>query len=160
MNTLVVFYSLQGNTRLIAENIAEATGADLMEIKPVKEISAKGWTKYLIGGKQAMKKERPEILPLDKNPQEYDYIFIGTPVWAWTYTPPILSFFDEANLKGKKIAIFCCHGGGMGNTLAHMKKALPGNEIIGEIDFQDPLKKNKSQSEQQAKEWARSLLGI
>jgi flavodoxin len=37
MASLVVYYSLEGSTRLIAENVADALGADILELKPVKE---------------------------------------------------------------------------------------------------------------------------
>ena len=33
---LVVYYSLTGNTKLIAEAIAEATNSDILELKPGK----------------------------------------------------------------------------------------------------------------------------
>ena len=35
MKPLVAYFSLNGNTRFIAENIAAATGADVLEIKPI-----------------------------------------------------------------------------------------------------------------------------
>ena len=41
MKKLVVFYSLEGNTKYIAQAIAEEIAADLLELKAVKEINKK-----------------------------------------------------------------------------------------------------------------------
>lgn len=42
-------------------------------------------------------------------------------------------------LSGKKVAIFCCHGGQKGKTIEKMEECLKGNIIIGENDFLEPL---------------------
>lgn len=160
MKKLVIYYSFEGNTKLIAEDIAKAIDADLLEIKPVTEIETKGFMKFFWGGKQAMMNEKPLLLPLDKNPEDYDVIFIGTPVWAWAPAPPLKTFFDTHKFENKKIALFCCHGGGKGKTLEKMKQALgEQNEFIGQIDFVDPLKRKTEEKVKKAVEWARTICG-
>jgi flavodoxin len=157
MKTLVVFYSLQGNTRLIAENIAQAVNADILVLKPKTDISPKGFIKYVWGGAAATMKTKPELLPWDTNIQKYDLIFIGTPVWAWTYAPALNTLFSTGSLSGKKTALFCCHGGGKGGIFAKMEKALTGNQVLGKIDFQDPLTNNTAINVGKAKEWAKEI---
>lgn len=103
-------------------------------------------------------REKPALLPFGKDPKKYDTIFIGTPVWAFTYSAPLNTFFHETKLKGKKIALFICHGGGKKDTLSDMRKALSGNEIIGEIDFFEPLKNNKEASAKKAEQWVKKIL--
>ena len=98
MRNLVVFYSLEGNTRLIAESIAKAINADVLELKTKKKYSDKGFKKYFWGGKSVIFKEKPELLYLDKDINQYDNIFIGTPIWVGTYAPPLNTF-----LKNNKI---------------------------------------------------------
>ena len=156
---LIIFYSFEGNTKLIAENIAKEINSDILELKPVKEVKTKGFMKFFWGGKQAMMNEKPELQPMDKNPADYDIIFIGTPVWAWGPSPPLKTFFDTQKISGKKIALFCCHGGGKGKTLEKMKKALGfDNEFIGQIDFRDPLKNRTEVNIQKAIKWAKGIL--
>ncbi|MHC4873763.1 MAG: flavodoxin family protein [Planctomycetota bacterium] len=157
MKNLIIYYSFENNTKLIAENIAEAIGADLLDVKPKHEIK-KGFGKYFWGGKQVLMKEKPELLPLDKNWQDYDVIFIGTPVWAWTFAPPLSTFFAANKISDKKVALFCCHGGGKGNIFSKMKAELEGNEILGEIDFLDPLKRDTEENVKKAKEWAEGIV--
>jgi len=158
MKKIVLFYSFEGNTKLIAENIAKTIDADVLELKPKEEIKSKGFMKYVWGGKAAMMKTQPELLPFDKNIQDYDVLFIGTPVWAWTYAPPLNTFFATHSLRNKKIALFCCHGGGKGKIFSKMAEVLEDNQILGEADFQDPLKNNTDASIEKAKKWAEGVL--
>ncbi len=158
MKALVVYYSFESNTRLIAHAIAEATGADLLELKPKKEIGTHGFMKYVWGGRQVVLKRKPALLPLEKHPQDYDLLFIGTPVWAYSYSPPIRTFFSTANLSGKKIALFCCHGGDKRRTLEKMRESLSGNDIVGEIDFVEPLSRDTDASVRRARDWARNII--
>ena len=43
MKTLVVYYSLEGNTEYVAEKIREALGADLLKLVPKKAYHDKGF---------------------------------------------------------------------------------------------------------------------
>ena len=107
---LVVYYSLEGNTKLIAEAVSKAVSGDILQIKPEKDINPKSKMRYLIGGKKSITKEKPELMPYDVKAEDYDVLFIGTPVWAGNFTPAIRSFFAKTNLKSKKIALFNCSG--------------------------------------------------
>lgn len=158
MKKIVIFYSFEGDTKMIAENIAQAIGADILELKPKQDLKSKGFMKYVWGGKAAMTHEQPELLPLDKDINSYDILFIGTPVWAWTYAPALNTFFSAHLLLDKKIALFCCHGGGKGKIFDHMKDALKDNQILGEVDFQDPLKNNTDENIKKAKKWAEKII--
>lgn len=107
-----------------------------MEIKLKKSLPQKGFLKYFLAGKQTIIKELPEILPLDKNPDRYDLIFLGTPVWGSNFSSAIRSFLSKTKLKNKKIALFCAHGGDTaGQTFSNLEKELAGNQIIAKIDF-------------------------
>ena len=159
MKALVVFYSLEGNTKFIAQKIAEATGADILELKLKKEtVKPHSLSKYFWGGKQVMMKEKPELLPFNYKPEEYDLLFIGTPIWAWNYSPPINTFLSGARLTDKKIALFFSHGGAMGKTLENMEKGLVGNKIVGKIDFMEPLKNNSEECGEKTKKWAIEII--
>jgi flavodoxin len=160
MKMLVVFYSLDGNTRLIAEAIAETVKADLLELKPVKEITRNNFLKYFSGGKEAMTKAEPELIPFDIKPENYDVIFIGTPVWAWTYAPALRTFFKNVRLKDKKVALFCCHGGGPRNFFEKFEEAVKGNTILGKVEFKDPIRNEKERDVQMARDWAKLIIGI
>ena len=157
MASLIVYYSLEGSTRLISENLAAVLGADLLELKCVKEeINPKSFLKFFWGGRQVVLKKMPELAPYDKDIGKYDLIVIGTPVWAFSYTPPIRTFISQVTISGKKLAFFCCHEGTPGKTLENLEKDMPKNTIIGKKDFANVFK-DREKSGQLAREWAAIL---
>ena len=121
MKILIVYYSFEGSCKYVAEEISKNLNAEILELKPKTDVKTKGILKYVFGGKQAFSNEKPELLPLEKNINSYDFIFLGTPVWAWNYAPALKTFFSEHKIKEKKMALFCCSGGGKGKTLENMK---------------------------------------
>ena len=156
MASLVVYYSLEGSTKLIAENVAKELEADLLELRPLKEINGKSFAKFFWGGRQVVLKKKPQLAPLEKDTEKYDLIVIGTPVWAFDYTPPIRTFLSQVSIKGKKLALFCCHEGSKGRTLENMEKDLQGNTVIGKSDYANVFKDREAMA-LKAKGWAADL---
>lgn len=140
----------------MAETMARTLSADILELKPLKEINPNGFLKYFWGGRQVVFKEKPKLEIFTKNPLDYDIIIIGTPVWAFTFSPPLRSFFTRVKLRDKKIGLFCCHEGNPGKTLENLAKELAGNAIIGQMNFLN-VKNNKEKNGEKAKDWALSL---
>ncbi len=160
MKALIVFYSFEGSTRLIAQSMAQEIQADLLELVVDQPPGPKGLMKYLWGGRQVLMSKIPRLKPLDKNPGDYDTLIIGTPVWAFSYAPALKSFFNIYLIQNKKIALFCCHAGCKANTLCQLAHALKGNTLIGQADFIEPIKNNTSFQQRKAQQWARSLVSV
>jgi flavodoxin len=158
LRTLVVFYSYEGNTRLIAGNIAQMIDADLLEIKPQKEMRSKGIMRYFFGGLQVLFGSKPPLKEFDKEPNEYDIIFIGTPVWFYRQTPTIRTFMEDHLSKKHMLAFFCSYEGDLGKTFVNMNSWASGNEVLGEKAFFAPLKKDQLKTIRSAREWALSLM--
>jgi len=159
VKTLVVFYSLDGNTRSIAKTIQQKLDADIVELRLKKPINQKSFLKYFLGGMQVVFRSRPQLLPMGKDPRDYQLIFIGTPVWAGNFVPAFSTFFSSVELKKKKIALFCCCAGQNGKTIDRLKKALPGNEFLGEMVFKNPLKNDPEGNKEKAQRWAQDMMG-
>ncbi len=155
---LVVYYSLTGNTKFIAEAIAEAINADILELKPVKELDAESGMKYFWGGFQATMKKKPKLKEFEINPLDYDLIFLGTPVWAWTFSPPIRSFLKKYNLSGKNIALWVCAGGDGIKSMNRFKEALKDTNINGEIRFKEPKQNAPENAKEKAIAWAKDII--
>ena len=97
--TLVVYYSKSGNTKKIAELIKEKTNADIYEIELYGSYYG-GFVKTLVSAyRQIKNKEYPKIKNKWPNLTPYDLIFVGSPVWGYTVSPPVLSFLQNADLS-------------------------------------------------------------
>ena len=157
---LVVYFSHEGNTKFVAEKIAKLAEADIQPLVPKKQLASKtSSSKFFWGGAKVYMRTKPELKKLAKNPKDYDVLFIGTPVWAWTFAPPLRTFFSEIRLKDKKIALFACDEGGLGKTFEKMKAEMPGNEFIGEMDFFAPVKTGtEKKAEKQLEKWVKRTL--
>ncbi len=153
MRTLVVYYSLEGNTKLVADAVTRAIEADTVRLVPADQPSASGAARYFWGGRAAIMKKAPKLEPLEFIPEEYDLVFLGTPVWAWTFAPPIRSFLRDHDLSGKKVALFCCHGGGPGKAIEKLESAVAG-DVVSKMLFRDPLSRDTENQLKAAGEWA------
>ena len=155
---LVVYYSLTGNTKLIAEAIVDSINADILELKPVKELNAESGMKYFWGGYQSTMKKKPKLKEFDINPLDYDLIIIGTPVWAWNISPPLRSFLSKFSLSEKNVALWTCSDGDGVKAMRRFKEALKDANNIGEIRFQKPKQNEPDKAKEKAKTWAKRLL--
>ena len=158
MKKLVIYYSHDGNTKLIAQNIAQVIEADTLEIHPKREVHSKGFLKYVWGGRQALMGTKPPLEDFDKDPNDYDVIFIGTPVWAFRQSPPIKTFMEDHLPKGKKLVFFCSNEGNIGKTFDNMNGWSSENEVLGQKDFIAPLQKDQIKTIKTARDWALELV--
>lgn len=158
MKKLVVYYSLEGNTRLVAETIAKASGADILELVPEKEPPSGGFRRIFWGGRSAVTGQKPPLKPLTLDPAEYDMFFLGTPVWAWTLSPPLNTFLAGHSLAGKPVALFCCHGGGPGKIFTKMRGAVPGGVFLGEISLKEPRSNDTPGQLELVDKWVKTVL--
>lgn len=125
-----VGYIEKGNTMVLAEIIANRTGAELFEVKPAKKYPADYDTCIDVAKREQNQNARPAILE-DKDIAEYDTIFFGYPIW-WGDIPMCMYTFVEAHdWHGKKIIPFCTHeGSGAARSESTLKRTMKGAEVI------------------------------
>ena len=128
---LVLYYSQTSNTKAVAQEIANKLGADIEEIVPVELYDGDFQATIERGKKELDERAFPEIQPLNANVADYDVVFIGYPVWFGTYAPPIATFLNQVDLKGKKVVPFCTFGsGGLESSIKDLAEAEPDAEIL------------------------------
>ena len=128
---IIIFYSFEGNTKKVAEFLSKELNLVSEEIKPIKDLKSKGFSKYPIGGSQVVLKKKPELKALTIDLEEYDTIILGSPIWAGSFTPGIRTLLEDGKLKGKKIAFFYCNDGGPGKAEKKIEEAVNiNNEFI------------------------------
>lgn len=131
MKTLVAYFSASGTTKMVANRLAGAIGADLFEIEPKIPYSNQDldWTNKNSRSSLEMNdgSSRPEVAKKVSNMEQYDKIFVGFPIW-WYVAPTIInSFLEQYDLSGKAIVPFATSGGsGMGETNKHLAPSCKG----------------------------------
>lgn len=139
MKTAIVYYSMHGNVRYVAEKVAKELGADLIELKPVKAYPDKGAMQFIWGGSAVTFKKKPDLEPYTFNASEYDLVIIGTPVWASNFTPPLRTFFEDNDLTGKKIAVIATSAGGdSSKCIQAVKEATKTDALAATLSLTDP----------------------
>ena len=156
---LVIYYSLTGNTKLIAEAIQVAIGAEILELKLEKELTPNKPKSFLWAGFSVIMRKKPKLKLIEIDPLDYDLIFLGTPVWASNFSSPIRTFLHMYDLKGKHIAIWNCQARDKQKAIKRLEKELVKNEakIVGKILFKEPKENNPDEATQKAVEWAKEM---
>lgn len=125
-NILIAYFSWGGNTKGIAEEIQNQTGADLFEITMVNPYSNDYNTVLDEAQRDQNEQARPELASHVENMEQYDTVILGYPNWWASIPMPVASFLEEYDFSGKTIIPFCSHGGGrFGQSLTAISKLAP-----------------------------------
>ena len=128
--TLIIYLSRTNNTKVVAEMIQTEVGGDLVAVKlenPYPE-------DYDAIVKQVAEENDSRFLPPLKTKvdmAQYDTIFFGFPTWGMQLPPPMKSFLNENDLKGKTLIPFNTNAGyGLGSSLKTIWELSPNSEIL------------------------------
>ncbi|MDR3303066.1 MAG: flavodoxin [Treponema sp.] len=157
MKSIVVYFSLDGNSELVAGFIKEALGADSLRLELERAIPRQGFAKMFHGGRQVVAHQKPALKPYQLDLAPYELVVLGGPVWAGSPVPALLSFLERSRLSDKKVALFCCHAGGKGKALEKLRDALTGNTVVAELDLVNPAKQDAQLVRAKAVAWAKTL---
>ncbi len=127
---LILYYSFEGNTRKIAEYLAEKIDSDIEPIVPIKEMKVRRFGKYFWGGMMVRMKYKPELEPIDHNIGGYDTIILCSPIWSGTFAPPILSLLESGQLKNKRIGYIYTHEGGADDAVAKAEAIIEKDNTL------------------------------
>jgi hypothetical protein len=96
LKSIVVYFSLDGNSELVAGFIKEALGADSLRLELEQAIARQGFAKMFHGGKQVMTHQKPALKPYQLDLAPYELVVLGGPVWVGSPTPALLSFLAQS----------------------------------------------------------------
>lgn len=153
--TLVVYFSASGNTKEVAQTIADTLGADLYELVPAEPYTSDDLNWRDSDSRVNKEHEDPSHRTAIAGTQDlsgYDTIFIGYPLW-WQQAPSIVwNFVENSDLAGKTMIPFCTSTsspfGTSGDTLAGMAP---------DAQWLDGMRFGESLNEAAVKEWVNSL---
>ena len=128
--TLIVYFSEFGTTEKFAKAIQERTKGDIFKIEPVKEYMT-GYDELANYSKaERDNNERPEFKGTIEDISKYDTIFIGYPMWWYTFPMIIRTFLDKYDLTEKKVIPFNTHeGSGDGGTYKELQEYIPNAKV-------------------------------
>ena len=156
--TLVVYYSTSGNTKRVAEDIAEVAGADLFEIVPTEVYTSDdlNWTNSDSRVSKEHKDESLRDVPLTTTEvpdwDSYDTVFIGYPIWWGIAAWPVDSFVKANDFTGKTVIPFATSSSsGMGQSGSLLE------EMAGTGDWQDGQRFSSGASAEDVSSWVESL---
>lgn len=129
---LIAYYSrLGGNTKIVSEMIASRVHADLLRLEPVEPYPED--YKVLTSGLAQSQLEN-DVRPSLKDYgdiEDYEVIFVGTPVWGGQMAPVVKSFLARHDFNDKLVVPVITHGGGGSyNIPADMAKIAAGAEML------------------------------
>ena len=161
--TLVVYFSRmgeqytvgvidKGNTAIVAEMIAEETGADLFEVLPADDHYPMTYNELTDVAKQEQNENaRPAYAGIFPELSQYDTIFIGAPVW-WGDWPMILyTVFESNDFSGKQLVPFSTHeGSGLSGFDRKLASACPDAEVLDGLAVRGNDAQNKQDDVKEA----------
>lgn len=157
-NVLVVYYSATGNTREVANYIAEATDGDLFELEPTEPYTDDDldWTDDNSRVTREYEDESLRNVELVsttvENWESYDTVFIGYPIWWGIAAWPVDQFVENNDFTGKTVIPFCTSSSsGIGNS----GNLLAG--LAGTGNWQDGERFRSGADEADIQEWVESL---
>lgn len=129
-HVLVAYFSATGNTKGVAQHLQAVLDADLYEIVPQEPYTSDDLN-YSNDNCRANQEQndptaRPSISGTLENPDRYDVVFLGYPIW-WGKAPKILcTFLESYDFEGVTIVPFCTSGSsGIGGSLEELQALAP-----------------------------------
>ena len=134
--TLIVYFSLTGNTRKVANYIKEYTKADIFEIVPTELYSKNSQVASDRNLEEYEENKNVGIKTKIKNIDEYDNIIIGFPIWSGKEPQIIRSFLYQNNVNGKTVIPFCTTAfTSIDKSIEDIKNIIPNSTILQSIEI-------------------------
>lgn len=122
---------LTGNTGLVADMIANATGGDLFSILTAEQYPDNYNDTIDVGQTEKSANARLELTSHIENLDSYDTIFLGFPNWWGDMPMAVYTFLDEYDLNGKTIVPFVISGGsGFSSRIRAIENAEPDATVL------------------------------
>jgi flavodoxin len=130
--TLILYYSRTGNTKMCCEALQKELGADLIEIKDLKNRDG-GWG-FFTGALGSMFNVHTNIDPLNPDLSPYKNIIIASPIWTGTLSTAIRTLIDKNLFDNKQVVMFTTTNAAEKEKYIEKSKARAANngaQVVG-----------------------------
>ncbi|MBQ9235837.1 MAG: flavodoxin [Alphaproteobacteria bacterium] len=128
--SLVVYFSMSGNTQKIAEKIATVTNSDMVRINVVEKYNLNDDEVNERCKFEADNRIKPAIESLNVNLSDYERIIVGTPTWWYTMAPAVLTFLSGNDFSNKEVVLYMTNAGWAGTVIKDMISAAKGAKVL------------------------------
>ncbi len=156
--SIVIYFSGSGNTKRVAELVANETGSELFELVPTTpytddDLNWRDENSRVIKEHNDPSLQNTELTSIKVSDWEsYDTVLFGYPLWWREAAWPVNSFVKGNDFSGKTVIPFCTSTsdgiGDSGSKLAQM---------AGTGTWQDGMRFPENDDESSIRDWARSL---
>lgn len=155
---LVVYYSATGNTKTVAEKIAELTNGEIFELKPENEYTEKDLD-YNDSESRVSKEHDDEKLRevelTEVTPDDFEsakVVILGYPLWWQIAAWPVNQFVENNDFTGKTVIPFCTSAS---SDIGDSGKLL--EKMAGTDDWQDGMRFSSNASEREIRDWVKEI---
>ena len=140
---LILYFSKTGNTKSLANTIHKELRSEIYEIQ-TKDKYPKDINKLMDQAKKEQEdKARPKLKKLSIDINEYDFIFIGYPIWYGDMPMAMYSFLENNTFDGKMIIPFNTHeGSGNAGTFDTISKLQTNSTVLEGLSINYKTDKN------------------
>ncbi len=136
----------KGNTHIIADMIAEETGADLFEITTVQPYPDVYEACTDVARQEQNDNARPDIVDPPDSLDGYDTIFIGYPIWWGDLPMAVYTFLERYDFSGKTVIPFCTHeGSGLSGTARSIEDTCAGATVLEGLAIRGSVAQNEQE---------------
>ena len=145
----------KGNTAIVAELIAEQTGADLFEILPVEPYPSNYEEMKTVAMEEKNRGARPAIANTVENWEDYDVVFLGYPIWHADMPMIVYNFLESYDFTGKTVIPFNTHeGSGQSGTQSRIAAAIPDATVANGLAIRgDTAQNNTASAKSSVEKW-------
>ena len=153
---LVAYFSATGNTEGIALHLQSILGADLYEIVPEVPYTDEDLNYSNDDCRANQEQNDPTARPAStgtlENPEDYDVVFLGYPIW-WGQAPKVLyTFLEDCDFGDATIVPFCTSGSsGIGSSADGLQ------ELTENAQWLDGQRFSSGASQDEVAQWVDSL---
>lgn len=148
----------QGNTHIVAEMIASATGGTLFRIEPATPYPDDYRACTEVAQREKRSKARPALVG-DIAAEEFDVIFLGYPNWWGDLPMCVYTFLEQHDWQGKVVIPFCTHeGSGLSDTENLLRAACRGASVLNGLAVRGSVAQNEREKARKlVLEWLKQL---
>ena len=128
---LVVFYSRTGTTRKVAEALAKVLDCDLEELRDTR--TRAGLPGYLRSGADASFGRLTVLEEPEKEPADYDFVIVGSPVWRLSVSTPVRTYLTLYRGWMRRMAFFVTESGIGGRRALDQMASLCCRKPLAEL---------------------------